>query len=75
MTEQSWEPVRVIYCQRIGEEVALEVELVYPPEWMPNQDPRIVARRCSRGMECNLDERGSCVWAGTNPVMDPFVEK
>ena len=72
MSERNWQPTRVIFCQRIGKEVTLEVELVYPPELMPNQNPRVVARRCSYGIDCNLDERGSCVWAGTNPVIDPF---
>jgi hypothetical protein len=54
--------------------VTLEAELVYPAEWLPDQAPQVQAHRCSCGLECNLDERPSCVWAGTNPAFDPFLE-
>jgi hypothetical protein len=55
--------------------VALEAQVVYPSEWLPDQSPRILAHRCSMAMECNLDGRPSCIWSGTNPAIDPFIEK
>ena len=53
--------------------VALEAEIVYPADWLPDE-PRVLAHRCSHGLDCNLDGRSSCLWSGTNPVIDPFVE-
>lgn len=74
MSVRGWQPIKVIYCEHAGTEVALEAELLYPAEWLPDQMPRVSAHRCSKGVECNQDGRGSCVWAGTNPVFDPFKE-
>lgn len=75
MAEKHWETVKVQYCDRVESEVTLDAELIYPAEFMPDQPARLVARRCSRGLECNLDENMTCVWAGTNPVYDPFSQK
>ena len=74
MSIKAWQVIKSCYCYHIGQEVALEAELVYPAEWLPDQAPRISAHRCSQGFECNLDGRPSCVWAGTNPLIDPFLE-
>ncbi|MBL6965633.1 MAG: hypothetical protein ISR60_03675 [Anaerolineales bacterium] len=74
MSKKAWEVEKVNYCHHVGKEVALEAEVVYPADWLPDQPPRIVAHRCSEGTACNLDGRGSCVWAGTNPTYDPFRE-
>ncbi len=74
MSEKAWQPIKVIYCSHVGAEVALEAELIYPADWLPEQAPRIHAHRCSRGLDCNLDGRASCIWAGTNPAIDPFIE-
>jgi hypothetical protein len=74
MSVKTWQPIKVCYCQHVGSEVALEAELIYPAEWLPDQNPRVNAHRCSRGMTCNLDGRPSCIWAGTNPAIDPFIE-
>ena len=74
MSVRVWQPIKISYCQHVGSEVALEAELVYPPEWLPDQSPRVMAHRCSRAIACNLDGRPSCLWAGTNPMMDPFLE-
>jgi hypothetical protein len=75
MAVKTWQPVKIRFCHHAGQEVALEAEMVYPAEWMPFQKPRILAHRCSHAMVCNLDGRPSCVWAGTNPTYDPFVEE
>jgi len=73
MAVKVWQPIKVCFCQHAGEEVALEVELIYPAEWLPDLPPQIHAHRCSKGLACNLDSRPSCVWAGTNPMVDPFA--
>lgn len=73
MAVKVWEPIKTCYCQHINQQVALEVELTYPADWLPNQGPRILGHRCSQGMNCNLDDRASCQWAGTNPGIDPFI--
>jgi hypothetical protein len=73
MSEKIWQTIKIQYCHHAGSEVGLEAELVYPPEWLPDQPPRVIAHRCSHGMTCNLDGRPSCVWAGTNPAYDPFA--
>ncbi len=75
MSVKTWRPIKIQFCHHVGQDVSLEAELVFPPEWMPDQAPRVGAHRCSQALECNLDGRPSCIWAGTNPVFDPFVEK
>jgi hypothetical protein len=75
MAVKTWQTLKIKYCQHAGVEVGLEAEVVYPAEWLPDQPPRVNAHRCSHGLACNLDGRPSCIWAGTNPVFDPFLEK
>jgi hypothetical protein len=72
MAVRNWQPVKICFCQHIGRNVAFEAELIYPSETLPDTPPRVNAHRCSHGMECNLDGRPSCLWAGTNPAVDPF---
>lgn len=74
MAEKIWQTVKVRYCHHVGEDVEFEAQLVYPAEWLPEQMPRVVSHRCSRAIACNLDDRASCVWSGTNPTFDPFSE-
>lgn len=74
MTTKNWQPIKVSFCQHIREEVALEAEVMIPAEWLPDQSTRIGAHRCSHAMSCNQDGRPSCIWAGTNPAIDPFSE-
>jgi len=75
MAEKHWETVKVQYCDRIGCEVSLEAQMVYPAEYLPDQPARLTARRCSHGLECNRGEAMACVWAGTNAEYDPFKQK
>jgi hypothetical protein len=75
MAVRTWQPIKVCFCDHAGVEVALEAELIYPAELLPDQNPRVVAHRCSRAIDCNLDGRASCIWAGTNPAFDPFKEE
>ncbi len=74
MALRTWEIVKVRYCPQVSKEVGLEANLVYPAERLPDQPPRVLAHRCSEALICNLDDRATCVWAGTNPAYDPFAE-
>lgn len=73
MVEKTWKTIQVCYCHRAGQMVGLEAEVIYPAEWLPDI-PRLISHRCSQGLGCNLDERATCMWAGTNPAFDPFKE-
>lgn len=73
MPTKVWQTIQVIHCERLGHEVALEAEIIYPPEHLPGQAPQVVAHRCSFGLECNLVDKPACLWAGTNPNYDPFA--
>jgi hypothetical protein len=74
MAERTWQTLKIRYCEHAGEEIAMEAEVLLPATWLPEQAPRIIAHRCSRAVDCNLDNRASCIWAGTNPNFDPFTE-
>ena len=74
MIIRSWDTIKVIYCHHADAEVGLQADAVYPPEWLPDQPPRLLGHRCSHASECNLLGKPSCIWAGTNPTYDPFLE-
>jgi hypothetical protein len=74
MTVKTWQSIKVCYCHHVDQDVALEAELVYPAEFLPDQAPRVFAHRCSHAIMCNLDGRPSCIWSGTNPAIDPFQD-
>ncbi len=74
MAVKKWVSIKVRYCHHVNRKISLQAEMIYPAEWMPDQPPRIAAHRCSHAFACNLDGRPSCVWAGTNPAFDPFIE-
>ncbi len=73
MTRQTWIRQKTIACERAGRDVTLEVEVVEPPEMLPDQPPRLLGHRCSYGVGCNALDRPMCVWAGTLPGYDPFA--
>ena len=73
MSYKTWQALKTCYCQHVDQDVSLEAEVVYPAERLPDQSPRILAHRCSRALECNLDGRSSCLWSGTNPTIDSFL--
>lgn len=72
MERVQWMPIRRMFCEKAGAEAALEVRMIYPPELLPDQPPRVVAHRCSLGVECNQLEAPTCCWSGTLPGFDPF---
>jgi hypothetical protein len=71
MAKKEWKVTKVKYCDHVGHEVALENEVVYPADHLPDQPARVVARRCSNAMECNQFDKPVCTWCGTNPDHDP----
>lgn len=75
MAERDWEVLKVKYCERIGCDVNLEVERIIPAEYLGEQPPRLVSHRCSRGRECMMFEQVSCIWSGSNSVVDPFQDQ
>ncbi|MCL4559688.1 MAG: hypothetical protein M1281_03610 [Chloroflexi bacterium] len=75
MALRTWQSIKSQYCPHAEAEVYLEAEVVYPAEWLPEQPARVLAHRCSRGVLCNQNSSGGCVWSGTNPSYDPFSER
>jgi len=71
MAQKKWQVSKIRYCEHVGHEIALEAQVVYPPEYMPDHPPRVVARRCSNAMECNKMDKVTCAWCGTNPDYRP----
>lgn len=74
MAVKLWEPIKVQYCDRASCEVALEAEVIYPAEQLPDQPARVSAHRCSHASICSKLSKPACMWAGTNPGYDPFNE-
>ena len=72
MAEKIWEVINIRYCDHIDQDVGFEAQVVYPLDLLPDQEARVYAHRCSHAFGCNLDGRPSCMWAGTNPAIDPF---
>jgi hypothetical protein len=75
MAVKGWKSIKTRYCEHMKRDVSMEAEMVYPPEHLPEQSPRIMGHRCSLGIYCSQDNRAACRWAGTNPAFDPFMEK
>jgi len=72
MSERKWVVSKTCFCEHVNTKVALETELVYPADMLPDQPARVLAHRCSQGLFCNQNAKSSCIWAGTNPGYDPF---
>ncbi len=75
MAVRMWQTIKMRYCDHAEARVALQAQVIYPAEVLPDQAPRVLAHRCSHAFACNLDGRPSCIWAGTNPAYDPFAEE
>lgn len=72
MVKRSWQTQTLKYCEHVGHEIALENEVVYPAEHLPDQPPRILASRCSNAAQCNAAiDKPVCSWCGTNPAHNP----
>jgi hypothetical protein len=75
MAVKNWEALKSRYCDHAECDVTLEAEVAYAAGILSDQPPRLLAHRCSNGIECSLKNKAACVWAGTNPAYDPFLEK
>lgn len=71
MAEKVWQIEKVKYCEHVEQEVAIENEVVYPADQLPDQPPRVIAHRCSHALECNMIEKPACSLCGTNPDLNP----
>ena len=74
MAHQIWKKMKRSFCERVGCEVDFEAELAVPTDILPDQSARIIAHRCSDADRCNAEDKASCIWAGTNPLYDPFQD-
>jgi len=72
MAFRTWHVDKIKYCELVGHEVALEDEVIYPAEHLPDQPPRVNAHRCSNAMICNQMDTPGCIWCGTNPDRQPL---
>jgi len=71
MAYQTWQIEKIKFCEHVGHEIALEARVVYPAEHLPEQPPRILARRCSNAVVCNQLNQAACKLCGTNPDYAP----
>jgi hypothetical protein len=72
MTTSTWHTSKNTFCEHVGHEITLETEIVYPAEHLPEQQPRVMAHRCSNAMVCNQFDKPACIWCGTNPDYIPL---
>ena len=75
MATKVWKPVKTQYCSHVDAEVSFEAEVVFPAEYLPDQPARVLAHRCSHTLTCMTAGPSACVWAGSNPMYDPFAER
>ena len=54
MAFRTWQIEKIKYCEHVGHEIALEAEVIYPADELPDSPPRIVAHRCSNAQPCNM---------------------
>jgi len=72
MAQVKWQVSKIRYCEHVGHEIALETELIFPSEHLPDQPPRVIAHRCSNATMCNQFDTMACAWCGTNPDYRPM---
>ena len=71
MAQKKWQVEKVHYCEQVGQEVELEVEVVYPADHLPDQSPHVIAHRCSKALEGNQLDNMVCSYCFTNPDQKP----
>ena len=76
MAHISWKVVKKHWCDLMEQEAELIEERVYPDDPVPDSGEayRVLARKCSFGIECNTAGY-YCRWAWTNPEYDPFADQ
>jgi hypothetical protein len=75
MTDRRWIATRTIYCDRLGGQVALLEERIYPDDRLPDVGApyQVHQKKCAHWLECNLAGI-PCCWSGINPGYDPFED-
>ena len=48
MAVRKWEVVQTCFCDHVEQNVALETELVFPGDFLPDQNPRVHGYCCSK---------------------------
>ena len=72
MAATQWVTVQELQCDLMGREARLMELRVYPADILPDVPAyRVLARKCSLGLECNLLGY-PCKWAYTDSDYDPF---
>ena len=71
MAQKKWQIEKVHYCEHVGQEVDLEVQVVYPADHLPDQPSHVMAHRCSKALECNQVDNTVCSYCFTNPDLKP----
>lgn len=71
MAQKKWQIEKVHYCEHVGQEVELEVQVAYPSDQLPDQPPHVIAHRCSKALECNQLNKMVCSYCFTNPDRIP----
>jgi hypothetical protein len=74
LADKTWETMKIRHCEHAGCEVALEAEVIYPAEQLPDMSVRVNGHRCSHAVDCMLFSDPSCIWSGGNTTYDPFKE-
>lgn len=74
MADKSWEELQTCYCAHADMDVSLEVEVIYPMDFL-GDTPRVGAHRCSNSVLCNQFSQGACIYSWTNPDVDPFQDR
>ena len=64
MAWESWRTVKRARCEVVDKNVALESQLVFAAETLPDQPPRVLAYRCSSAEDCERFDQPSCPWGG-----------
>ncbi len=71
-TTTKWVVVEKKWCNYINQEATIMEQRVYAPEMMPDTEPyRVIARKCSANIACNLANI-PCSWAFTGPDVDRY---
>lgn len=73
MTTTAWVVVDTIQCDRVGQKADLLEQREYFEHQLTDvgRPYRVLAHKCSFGLECNLAEQ-RCQWSYINPNYNPF---
>jgi hypothetical protein len=76
MTAIKREPVKTIWCDRIGDNASLVEVRVFlgdSPAAIATNNSHVLKQECSHSIECNLNGC-PCRWSYLNPDYDPFLD-